>query len=191
MNKIGKITNNIILVYKPMRNFSSLKPLEILVLSTILKYINNTKGEISKIDLEKSRIQHIDWREDLITLWNLDSVDIVNIALDIEEKIELQNPDLIFNLTSREDFNFTSPMSLIYYINEVFYNLEKDYPEIKITIKGIDEMPMQTSMDIIEIDIERNVKESQTKLEELKIREEEQTQEIEIEEDLEEIRRDI
>ncbi len=191
MNKIGKITNNIILVYKPMRNFSSLKPLENLVLSTILKYINNTKGEISKIDLEKSRIQHIDWREDLITLWNLDSVDIVNIALDIEEKIELQNPDLIFNLTSREDFNFTSPMSLIYYINEVFYNLEKDYPEIKITIKGIDEMPMQTSMDIIEIDIERNVKESQTKLEELKIREEEQTQEIEIEEDLEEIRRDI
>ncbi len=191
MNKIGKITNNIILVYKPMRNFSSLKPLENLVLSTILKYINNTKGEISKIDLEKSRIQHIDWREDLITLWNLDSVDIVNIALDIEEKIELQNPDLIFNLTSREDFNFTSPMSLIYYINEVFYNLEKDYPEIKITIKGIDEMPMQISMDIIEIDIERNVKESQTKLEELKIREEEQTQEIEIEEDLEEIRRDI
>lgn len=188
MSKTGNITNNITLVYKPMKNFSSIKPLENLVLSTILKYINNTKADISETDLKKSRVRHIDWREDLINLWNLDSVDMVNIALDIEEKIELHNPDLVFNLTSREDFVFTSPMSLIYYINEAFCNLEKDYPDIKITIKGMEEMPAQIIPDPAEMNIKKNTSESHTRVEELR---EEEMEEIGTEEDFEDIRRDI
>lgn len=140
MNKIDNIINNNNLGLKPLKNFPSIKPLQILISEAILRRINNTKAENVPFDVKKVRIQHIDWREDLVRLWGLDSVDVVNIILDIEEKIEIHNPDLIFNLTNRQDFVFTSPTDLIYYMNEIFYNLEKEYPEINIKIKEQDNL---------------------------------------------------
>jgi acyl carrier protein len=97
------------------------------ILASILKFVN----EINNFKVYKS----IDFSTNFVELFELDSVAIMQIMLDIEDKVVISNSSSFFSVSSNDILNFRSIDDLFYVILGNITKIEQEERNSKVSLK--------------------------------------------------------